>query len=315
MSISAWYPYRSAEVRDSVLAFYDSLAARVWPVASEERMVPTSQGRTFVRISGPTGAPPLVLLHGAGATSLMWSPNVRALSEECRTFAVDQIGEIGRSTCIRPPQTIDDLLAWLNELFDALELADGINLAGMSYGGALTAQYALHFPKRLNKAVLLAPGNTVLRLRAEAIVRLALCVIARKSGVPALVRWMFADLARQDPKRLDSIIEELLIVMQSLQRRKVPIPPVLTDAEWAGLSVPTLFLVGDHETIYSPDKAVRRLKRVAPQVRTRIVPGAGHDLTFAQAETVNRTILEFLRPEPGAAFHPAPDHRLSQLPR
>jgi len=33
---------------------------------------------------------------------------------------------------------------------------------------------------------------------------------------------------------------------------------------------------------------------VAPNLQTRIVPGAGHDLTIVQADLVNRMILEFL---------------------
>jgi pimeloyl-ACP methyl ester carboxylesterase len=62
---------------------------------------------------------------------------------------------------------------------------------------------------------------------------------------------------------------------------------VWTDAEWGSLRVPALFLVGEHEAIYSAEKAVRRLKRVAPQVTAEIIPGAGRDLTVAQAAMVN----------------------------
>ncbi len=75
---------------------------------------------------------------------------------------------------------------------------------------------------------------------------------------------------------------------------------MLTDAEWGSLRVRTLFLVGEHEVIYPPAKAVARLKRVTPAIRTEIVPGGGHDLTFASVETVNQRILEFLRTEPAA---------------
>lgn len=231
----------------------------------------------------------------------MWAANVRDLSEAFRTFAVDQIGETGGSICTRPPQSLSNLLSWLNELFDALEFGEGINLAGLSYGGALTSQYALHFPKRLNKAVLLAPGNTVLRLSGEGIVRLVLCALAPKRWVAPLARWMFADMAQKDPQWLDATIKELMITMRSLQRRKVVMPLVLTDAEWGALAVSTLFLVGDHETIYSPERAVRRLRRVAPRVREEIIPGAGHDLTFVQAEEIDRKIVEFLRQEPAGS--------------
>ena len=300
MGVPEYYPYRSAAVRDSYLEHYDALAAKQWPVAAETRMVPTRRGATFVRISGPTGAPPLVLLHGAAATSLMWAPNIQALSEEYRTIAVDQIGEIGRSICRHPVRNVSDLLDWLNELFDGLALGDGINLAGMSYGGALTAQYALHFPQRLNKAVLLAPGNTVLRVSNEFIVRLILAAIATRKFLPKFVHWIFADLARKDPQWLDEILEELFINMRILVPRKTPIPPVMTDAEWSSLRIPALFLVGEHETIYSAEKAVSRLKRVAPAVTVEVIPDAGHDLTMVQAEIVNRTILGFLKAPAGA---------------
>src|SRR5207302_8885780 len=97
MGPAPYFPYRSEAARQVCFAYLDSLAAREWPIASEQRFVPTTDGETFVRISGPEGAPPLVLLHGATATSLMWAPNIAALSAEYRTFAVDQIGEFGRS--------------------------------------------------------------------------------------------------------------------------------------------------------------------------------------------------------------------------
>ena len=91
-------------------------------------------------------------------------------------------------TCRSPHQAapvLSDLLSWLDELFDALRLGDEINLAGMSYGGALTAQYALHFPTRLTK-LLLAPAKRF-SASARALVRLALCLIALESCVPRLV--------------------------------------------------------------------------------------------------------------------------------
>jgi len=301
MTTSPYYPYRSEAARDFCFAYFDSLAAKEWPIASEERTVPTAHGPTFIRTSGPPDAQPLVLLPGAATTSLMWVPNIQALSAQYRTFAVDQIGDFGRSTCTKPPRTMNDLVGWLNEFFDALELRGGINLVGISGGGALAAQYALHFPARLNKVVLLAPGNTVLRLRTEFWVRVTLAVIASRWFLPSFVRWIFADMTRKDPKWIDATLEGILINFRNLQMRKTPIPPVLTDAEWRGLQVPVLFLVGEHEVIYSAERAVHRLKRVAPMVRTEIVPGAGHDLTFAQAEMVNEKILGFLSEGPGAS--------------
>ena len=77
------------------------------------------------------------------------------------------------------------------------------------------------------------------------------------------------------------------------QRRRAE-STVFDDAAWRRLSVPALFLVGEHEKIYSPRAAIRRLERVAPSVRAEIVPGAGHDLTLVQPELVAAKVLDFL---------------------
>jgi hypothetical protein len=52
----------------AVMAAYDALLAH-WPVPCEMRTIPTGQGDTYVLASGGDSAPPLVLLHGADATT------------------------------------------------------------------------------------------------------------------------------------------------------------------------------------------------------------------------------------------------------
>jgi len=59
--------------------------------------------------------------------------------------------------------------------------------------------------------------------------------------------------------------------------------------------VPALYVVGENEKIYSAQKAIRRLNEVAPQIKTGLIPQAGHDLTIAQAEMVNNKVLGFLK--------------------
>jgi|NGEPerStandDraft_6_1074524.scaffolds.fasta_scaffold55486_3 pimeloyl-ACP methyl ester carboxylesterase len=104
-------------------------------------------------------------------------------------------------------------------------------------------------------------------------------------------------MARTEPQWIDSTIEQLSLNIRSIQRHKTPMPPVLTDTEWRSLRPATLFVAGENEVIHSAEKAVRRLKRVAPQVTAQIIPGAGHDMTFAQTATVNERILRFLKEE------------------
>jgi pimeloyl-ACP methyl ester carboxylesterase len=294
MTSTTFFPYRSEAARDQCFSYFDSVAAKQWPVTGEERTIPTTHGETFVRINGPPGAPPIVLLHGVTASSLMWAPNIEELSAQYRTYAIDQIGDFGKSVCSKPLASFSDLVAWLDELFDALKLRSEVSLVGVSYGGALAVHYALHAPGRLNKIVLLAPACTVLRVRASFWARVAVIMITRRRGIDSFFRWIFADMQRNDPKWVDGALDQLRLNMRSLQRRKTPIPPVLKGAEWRKLTVPTLFMAGEHDVIYSAEKAVRRLKRVAPQVTAEVVPNAGHDFTIAHSREIDRRILQFL---------------------
>ena len=56
-----------------------------WPVPAEHVRVPTREGETFVLVSGPQDAPPLVLLHGSGANTSMWRGDVATWSRHFRT--------------------------------------------------------------------------------------------------------------------------------------------------------------------------------------------------------------------------------------
>lgn len=301
MEASAHHPFRSARAKAEYLALYDE-AAKAWPVPSECRMVDTSYGQTFVRISGPVDAPPLVLLPGAGTCSLMWGLNIETLSECYRAYAVDTIlnppGCVGRSVYTRTIKSPSGIAEWLNELFDALELGDSINLVGVSQGGWLTSQYALHSPDRLNRIVLVSPAATVLPLRLGFFLRMMfLVLVPLRYSYKRFMYWAMSDLVRKDLNAAESAINGLVVAarcFKPVNTRHIPAATVLKDEELQGLKVPALCLFGENEVLYSAQGAVQRLNEVAPQMRAEVIPNAGHDLIVVQAEMVNQKILEFL---------------------
>jgi pimeloyl-ACP methyl ester carboxylesterase len=301
MELSAYHPFRSAKAKEQYLALYD-LRAKRWPVASETRMVETACGQTFVRSSGPMDGQPLVLLPGGGTSSLIWELNIAALSACYRTYAVDNIYDVGRSIYTCPIRSPDDFANWLDELFTALALGNQIYLMGLSYGGCLASQYALRFPNRLSKTVLLAPVATVLPLPLEFTIRLLLClVLPQRYYLRRFVSWWMPDMhhkARQDESFrmwVEEFMDEVRMGIRCFKPKPMVGIAVLTDKELRSLQVPTLYLVGEHEKIYSAQKAVQRLKMVAPQIKAEVIPQAGHDLAGVQAEMVNRKVLEFLK--------------------
>jgi pimeloyl-ACP methyl ester carboxylesterase len=297
MELPAYHPFRSAEAKEEYLSLYE-MRSKMWPIVSESRTIETSYGQTFMRISGPTDAPALVLLHGTGCNSLMWVPNIEALSASYKTYALDSIYDYGRSVYTRPFKDSSDFVNWLDELFTSLELGSGINLMGMSYGGWLTSQYALRHPDRLAKIVLLAPAGTVLPLSAGFMLRVFLCLLPFRRFSQNLMYWLLEDMAHKDDasrKLVEDSADDMLTAARCFKPRRGVIPTVLEDAELQGIKVPALFLVGENEKIYPAQKAIQRLNQVAPQIKTGIIPNAGHDLPIVQAEMVTRKVLEFLK--------------------
>ena len=295
--MTAYHPFRSTIAKEQYLKLYD-MRAKKWPVDSQTRSVDTSYGQTFVRMSGPAGAPPLVLLHGAGGNSLQWVPNIEALSESYRVYAADNIYDYGLSIYTQIIKNPDDYVNWLDELFSALELGNNIKLMGLSYGGWLTSQYALRFPGRLDKIVLLAPGGTVLPLRLEWIMRAILCLAPYRYFIKSFIYWLMEDFAQKDEASrimLDEEVDAAFVRIRSFKPIRLVKPTVLKDEELQSIKVPALFLVGENEKIYSAQKAIQRLHQVAPHIRAEIIPNAGHDLTIVQAEMVNTKVLEFLK--------------------
>ena len=114
----------------------------------------------------------------------------------------------------------------------------------------------------------------------------------------SLSYWMFADFARQGATAhqfLEQNIADLQIILRCIKLEIGLSPTVLTDQELRSLQVPTLFLVGENEKIYSAKNAVQRINTVTPQIKTKMIPGAGHDLFTVQTEMINNAILEFLK--------------------
>jgi pimeloyl-ACP methyl ester carboxylesterase len=61
------------------------------------------------------------------------------------------------------------------------------------------------------------------------------------------------------------------------------------------MRVPTLLLMGDHEVIYDPAKALARARRLFPDVQGALVPRCSHDMSFGQHRVVDARVLEFLK--------------------
>jgi pimeloyl-ACP methyl ester carboxylesterase len=69
---------------------------------------------------------------------------------------------------------------------------------------------------------------------------------------------------------------------------------VFSDEELSALHVPVLLLIGDHEVIYDPVKALARARALLPIFEGELVPGSSHNMCASQYPIVDARVLAFL---------------------
>ncbi|QFZ21575.1 alpha/beta fold hydrolase [Saccharothrix syringae] len=252
-----------------------------WPVPHERVRVATGQGETFVVVSGPPDAPPVVLLHGSGANTTMWMGDVTAWSRHFRVCAVDLIGEPGLSAPSRPPLGTDAHARWLDEVLDALGV-DRAAVVGASLGGLLAADYATRRPERVDRLVLLCPGG-IGRQKVGVLVK---AVLLRPFGDRGLRRGVrsIAGIGADAPF-LDQVVLHFTHFRPRLERL-----PLLTDEVLRRLAMPTLVIVGERDAMLDSAGTARRVRRAVPHATVVVLPGVGHSITGQTEE-----VLGFLR--------------------
>lgn len=108
----------------------------------------------FYAARGSSGAP-LVFIHGAGDSHLVWNGQVAAFADTARVFALDLPGH-GRSTGAGRT-TVYVYAVAVREFLDALNLERAI-VVGVSMGGAIAQTLAVEFPERVMGLGLIGTG-------------------------------------------------------------------------------------------------------------------------------------------------------------
>jgi pimeloyl-ACP methyl ester carboxylesterase len=270
----------------------------LWPVPYEEIDIPTRFGMTHVVVTGPKDAPPMVLLHGYFATLTMWSPNIADFSKDYRVYAIDVIGQPGKSIPDpdEPIRDATDYVAWLRETLDALNLGR-ISLVGMSYGGWLALNFAMAAPERVRKLVLLSPAASFQPIVRQFGLRVMLMVLfPTRLTANSIMGWMgFKDTPGDTAARC--VLDLFYLGMKHFRLPPETariMPSVFSDDELRALHVPVLLLIGDREVIYDPAKALARARALLPSFEGELVPRCNHDMCSSQPRIVDKRVLDFL---------------------
>jgi pimeloyl-ACP methyl ester carboxylesterase len=276
---------------------------------------------TFYLEAGPVDAPPVVLVHGLGATNASMLPLVSALSKEFHVLAPDLPGHGGtqaKGDAHAAEYLGNWLLAFLRETCDRPAV-----LVGNSLGGRTALEAALISPQEVRGLVLLCPAAAFRRLRQ--FVPLVRLIRDETAYLPVRVprvmarrglRRLFADPTRLPEAWHDAAIDEFIrvlnmranrLAMFSALRHVYLDEPFGERGFWErlpNLEPPALFLWCDRDPLI-PAAFRRFVAEALPGAGCVVIDDCGHVPQFEHPELTTRLTREFIEALPAQATHAA----------
>jgi len=305
--------YKSPESFATMQKFYDTNLAKYGDLVSS-RYVETRYGRTHMLVAGNEEAPPLVMLQGMDGSAILWHHQMEAFAARHRVYALDTVGQPGRSAPSTPSILQEEYALWLEDVLDELSL-ERAHLIGISSGAWAIVQLGHRAPERINRAILLSPlrlaraklngsrwvGNAMKadteedRLEDRLTTRdFSPSSDGRKYDVRlakamALATRHYRLTMAMGIKPTDSWLRKMVQGLRVIRFFASPAPK----KDLQRFTPDCLVVLGEHETLYNPEKAARRAA-LMPQARVEIVAGAGHAAIFDKPQVINPIILDFL---------------------
>lgn len=269
---------------------YDAVLAK-WPHGTTSMDIESLYGTTRVNVCGPLGAPPVVLLPGAGATSTSWFDNVASLSRQNRVYAVDLIGDAGRSLSTgQPVQSVDDLLDWLRSVVDGLKL-NSPSLIAHSYGAMIALAYALRAPECVSRLVLIDPNSCFAGMRAPYLIH-AIPILVRptEKRERAFITW------ETDGVLLDEDwLTMLALGAAHFPKSKTVVPKRPSSKALSAFTVDTTVILAGRSKVHDSTRVEAAVRAHLPHARTVIFDTATHHtLPMVPAAELNSVLEESL---------------------
>ena len=251
------------------------------------------------RGSGPV----LLFVHGFPLDHTMWCWQIDEFSQRYRVLAPDLRG-FGQSTLGDGPVTMrryaDDLAAML----DRLSVKNKIVFCGLSMGGYIAWQFWQKYAERL-AALILCDTRAVADTPQAKTGRAELAARVKAAGPQAAADAMLPKLFGPEGRAVRAVLQtEPVAETRAAIVRNSPTGIAAALAGMAerpdssdmlaGINVPTLVIVGEHDTL-SPPAEMRGIADRIPGAQFALIPAAGHMSPLENPPAFNAALEHFLR--------------------
>lgn len=249
---------------------------------------------------------PVILLHGGGGSVEFWLYNIPVLAKHHRVYAFDMVGS-GLSDKPSATYCLTYQAQFIKDFMEALGI-DRATLIGNSMGGGAALQFALLFPERLHKLVLV--DSFGLGREISFGLRLASIPFVVRSLRPN--RRIFEPMIRHDFHDPTCISQEWLEIrypifalpgrqkaLEQLARTNLSLLGVRRSVyrplveQLSKIAAPTLIVWGKQDRILPVAHAYVAAKYL-PNSQLHIFDPCGHHPHLERPDEFNHLVLEFL---------------------
>ncbi len=234
---------------------------------------------------------PLVVIHGGGGDARTWLKNIEALAEKYTVYAPDLPG-YGGSQPMDGRYYIPELAGFIEKFTQTLGL-EKFYLVGHSLGGGIALNFALMFPEKIRKLVLIS--SLCLGREIAFWVRLlsipAMIKILGKIflGIMKGVKWVFNQL--NPAKLIMEMTPAAMMVgtsISTLHQQSLVLEQRLPEVK-----VPTLLIWGGRDPVVPVMQAYRAAK-VIPNCSVRVFQNRGHNVHRDELNEFSNILTSFL---------------------
>ncbi len=238
------------------------------------------------------GPEAILFIHGNIASWRWWEEVTDLLpEEEYHSYAPDSRG-CGLTDKPDQGHSLEQFANDVEAFADALDLKK-FTLVGHSLGGATALRYAITFPHRVKRLVLLNPPSAKGTKKA-------------RYGYPLVKYWqkdkraLGKALKRTSPTRaydrfFKKIVEEAFMASKQVFEGNARVLVEMDlSRELGKIQAPTLLIAGGLSG-WSSLRDILRIHRLIPKSRLKIIPNVGHSLNIEKPQKFVDLLTEFCR--------------------
>jgi 3-oxoadipate enol-lactonase len=258
----------------------------------------TDGTRIHYEVTGKSGATPVLMIQGLGASKNAWNLQRIAMATRFRIISFDNRGA-GRSEKPTEPFTLEQMADDALAVLDAAGI-ETAHVVGASMGGVISQIVAVKYPHRVRSLTLVCTAcrnhpwrQELLQSWAKTAEEKGMIEVGKEAAqwvmsprsfrrlVPAFT-WM-GPLAALRPRH--SFVSQIDAILNTRED--------LVD-QLSAITAPTMVIVGNQD-ILTPRGDSEEIAERIPNAELVVISGAAHGLMMEHSSTFNKILIEFLQ--------------------